>query len=1285
MTTPELESSAADPTVPLLGVCSRNACGRLALDISDTADDGAAVLKESITERCVHSENGRDEPLAALILFDSCRAGHVECAKAILPLLKPTTINQLLSNTLCHDEAESAKPSLWSALHLSCYRGFLPLVELLLQHGAQIDVRTDVGLTPMHYAARQGHLETVRFLHSMEPGQLAVKSPVNMVAIHAACAGGHLPTVQYLLEQSDEPLTWKSSAGKTPLYYAAEEGRAAVVTQLLEKDTKHATIHANGGIGPIQAAAAAGHLETVKSFLDSFYNGEELSSRASAGETAFYCAARYDRLEILRWIGENYPGVTSIRRLDGCGPMHAAAQGGHVAAIEYLWQLNAVQLSWVSDMGETALHYAAEHGNLDVVKWIVEKDANQLSTSNTFKKAPIHIAAGEGHLSVVKYLLECNPQQVLWMAERNRTPIYYAAREGFRDVTECLLDINVKQVSFRTQGGFTPLHGAAFMGQLNTVKYLLERSKEQATWKAANGYTPLHLACDRNHPNVIPPLTAAVANFMATDEVDRTALEAAVAYNNTDSVGVMLDCMWQHLSRSQALKLIKKAYRYSRQNNFFKCQPILEEFLIAKEFAMDGMEQPDILTMDLVGAEGSGKSTMAESLVTTSRVRQLLRQEHQADTGATDLGRRTKGIASLEYVDVLLGHTVHLRDLAGQEQFAVTHDLFSISAPSSRMLSCMFVNATDDQGKITRDVMVYGGNILSRIRPSRNKPESHPIIVVATRGDKVRRQSEQLVYETVCRSLRVFKGFLSLRIFVCLDARSAGSKKMSKFREDFRQLVVQLLKDQSPQPKLLRQAQSLLKKIIKRLGRPFSTKQEFLEALCHEIDVEVPGEREESSTLIDKYVSILAAYGKVVSFEHGGALSDIVVNQPPWLLQDVVGIVFSPQHFPLPHVVFSDGLAPSAEVIHILDTLTTGSHGACLLNMLRQLGVLLPYRDQIMAPAFLPEASSLLGGLGMVDPDSVCCGLEFNCEHSIPFSAAAVVQVQTHLHDYFDVFHDTRAQLQRNSVSVLAMRPGIRGAVVFAPTHLTAYIIAVAPEQDRHSAACLLHLLRSKFLATVSLYSPGTAVIGGKGERVLSPASIRLQLTIESRNTVLESYGVAYVHSSLACGNKPLVTPSGTFTDSGMDTLLMPATHVHLLPRDMRDTLRALISGVPTTQLSGLLKLSEGPQPGILASTTAVTADSERTLETWMTRGSGQTTSALYALLVHGRAVSPNLEVICQLLEVQEERLSRGFPDVFYSECKQSPSVNATGTLPVSECPRDVSGCERYGGYTCPP
>lgn len=86
------------------------------------------------------------------------------------------------------------------ALTIAADKGHHKFVELLLQHGATIDVRNKKGATPLWLACNSGHLEVVQLLIVRHADPDACDSR-KVSCLMAAFRKGHIKVVKYLVRQ----------------------------------------------------------------------------------------------------------------------------------------------------------------------------------------------------------------------------------------------------------------------------------------------------------------------------------------------------------------------------------------------------------------------------------------------------------------------------------------------------------------------------------------------------------------------------------------------------------------------------------------------------------------------------------------------------------------------------------------------------------------------------------------------------------------------------------------------------------------------------------------------------------------------------------------------------------------------------------------------------------------------------------------------------------------------------------------------------------------------------
>ena len=159
-------------------------------------------------------------------------------------------------------------------LHEACYKGHFEVVQLLLQHHANIH-QPDLffWITPLHYACDRNNSNPSLVKMLLENGaSVDVKDRYGETPLHYACSNGNLKVLQELLKYKPNiNAVKKFGRNYTPLIKAVEMawgGQTDIVEELLKHGADMDYIDFEYGYGTaLHAAIADGNDRIVETFL----------------------------------------------------------------------------------------------------------------------------------------------------------------------------------------------------------------------------------------------------------------------------------------------------------------------------------------------------------------------------------------------------------------------------------------------------------------------------------------------------------------------------------------------------------------------------------------------------------------------------------------------------------------------------------------------------------------------------------------------------------------------------------------------------------------------------------------------------------------------------------------------------------------------------------------------------------------------------------------------------------------------------------------------------------
>lgn len=254
-----------------------------------------------------------------------------------------------------------------TALHLAASYGHTHATRVLLGLGANTDAHTNLGCTPLHYAACHKNNNAVLRLLTRNGATLDARDFEGHTALHYAASRGNIKALRFLVRHSAVDINTQDRYGRTALHFLARNGDLCGIRVALKLGAQVNAITTGDsapllGITPLIEAARKDHLEAMQLLLD--HNAT---------------------------INDHYP------------PLPTVAANGRLNAIIFLLKSGAL-IDPAGQGGWTALHKAIDKGFPNVTELLLRNGAS-VTVQDDNGRTPLFLAASLGYAQDVKLLI----------------------------------------------------------------------------------------------------------------------------------------------------------------------------------------------------------------------------------------------------------------------------------------------------------------------------------------------------------------------------------------------------------------------------------------------------------------------------------------------------------------------------------------------------------------------------------------------------------------------------------------------------------------------------------------------------------------------------------------------------------------------------------------------------------------------------------------------------------------------------------------------------------------
>ena len=298
----------------------------------------------------------------------------------------------------------------WSlyCLHIAAIRNAPNLVRLLIRSGANLNVKNDVGDTPLHIAVRSRAGKIVQSL--LDGGaNTGIRDRDGNTAVHIALLGHQDERMLSYLIPANADIEARDYLGRTPLCHAIASSSPSIVRYLIQCEADvNASCDVSNSLGTLLFETVRQRKTWATEIL--LGGGADWQARDSTGRRAIYYAVRGGQESMVKMLldhGSTETPTSGPASNSGSTLLHCAMIKPEVAIVEMLLKAQ-VDVNGQDLVGDTALHMLMRYRPPSFERTInvLINHGAQVNTLNNEADTPLHFAVHSGRQDIAQILLD---------------------------------------------------------------------------------------------------------------------------------------------------------------------------------------------------------------------------------------------------------------------------------------------------------------------------------------------------------------------------------------------------------------------------------------------------------------------------------------------------------------------------------------------------------------------------------------------------------------------------------------------------------------------------------------------------------------------------------------------------------------------------------------------------------------------------------------------------------------------------------------------------------------